>query len=149
MLKAGNRLILGLLGAALTAGLLTSVFVRPQSALTASEVCYGTCPASVTDLFLSSDFVFYGHEHMLHFDVMVRGERTNHRPTGTVEIMSGAKVLCTIHLSLAQGSCSPSNRALPPGLHAITASYSGDSNFKPSKSHERTLIVLRHFLFEF
>lgn len=149
MRKAGNRLILALLGAALAAGLLTSVFVRPQSALTASEVCYGTCPASATELFLSTDFVFYGHEHSLRFDVMVRGERSNHRPTGSILVESGTKVLCTIHLSFGQGMCSPSSFALLPGLHAIVAHYSGDNNFKPSKSFERTLIVLRHPFFDF
>jgi len=148
MLKAGNRLILALLGAALAAGLLTSVFVRPQSALTASEVCYGSCPASVTELFLSTDFVFYGHEHSLHFDVRVRGEHDRGVPSGQVVVESGKKILCTIHLSDGQGMCSPSSRALKPGLHAIVAHYSGP-NFRSSTSFERTLIVLRHEVFFF
>jgi hypothetical protein len=148
MRKAGNRLILALLGAALAAGLLTSAFVRPQSALTASEVCYGTCPASVTELFLSTDFVFYGHEHSVVFDVMVRGERDTGRPTGQVVVESGKTILCTIRLAFGRGMCSPSARALKPGLHAIVAHYSGP-NFRSSSSFERTLIVLRHPFFDF
>jgi hypothetical protein len=148
MLKAGNRLILALLGAALAAGLLTSVYVRPQSALTASEVCYGTCPASVTELFLSTDFVFYGHEHTLRFEARVRGERDDATPTGQVVVEAGKKVLCTIHLSDGMGECSPSSHALKPGFYAILAHYSGP-NFAPSTSFERTLIVLRHDVFFF
>ena len=148
MRKAGNRLILALLGAALAAGLLTSVFVRPQAALTAAEVCYGTCPASVTELFLSTDFVFYGHEHSLRFEVRVRGERDNGVPSGQVVVEAGTKVLCTIHLSDGMGECSPSSHALQPGFYAIRAHYSGP-NFRSSTSFERTLIVLRHDVFFF
>jgi hypothetical protein len=148
MHKVGNRLILALLGAALTAGLFTSVFVRPQAALTASEVCYGTCPASVTELFLSTDFVFYGHEHMVRFEVLVRGERDNATPTGEVVVEAGKKVLCRIHLSDGRGECSPSSHALKPGFYAVVAHYSGP-NFRSSTSFERTLIVLRRDVFFF
>ena len=76
--RAGNRLVLVVLAAALAAGLGTSLLVRPESALTASDECYGTC-RTVTDLFLSSVFVIYGREEDEHFEVMVDAD---HRRSG-------------------------------------------------------------------
>jgi hypothetical protein len=149
MLKAGNRLVLGLLAAALAAGLATSVFVRPQSRLTASDDCYGACP-SVTEMFMNTDIAIYGHEEFVHFDAMVRPGLHDHgRPTGTVLIESGGKVLCTIHLDFGEGMCSPGSHALSPGFHLIVAHYEGGNGFKPSTSVERTLFVLRHPWFGF
>ncbi len=71
--KAGNRLVLVVLAAALAAGLGTSVLVRPQPKLTAAQECYGTC-RSATELFLSSVFVIYGREEDEHFEVMVNAD---------------------------------------------------------------------------
>lgn len=147
MSKIGTKLVLGILSAALGAGLLTSVFVRPQAALTASSECYGPCPTA-TELFLSTDFVVYGHEDMVRFEVMVRpsGQESG-VPTGKVEVLSGKKILCIVHLSLGRGMCSPSSHALKPGLHVIEAQYIGNKGFEPSTSPEKGLVVLRHFLF--
>jgi hypothetical protein len=48
-------------------------------------------------------------------------------PTGTVTFTNGANVLCTGQLVNGTGSCT--SASAPAGTDAITASYSGDSNF--------------------
>jgi hypothetical protein len=146
--RAGNRLVLVVLAAALAAGLGTSVLVRPESALTASDECYGSC-RTVTDLFLSSIFVIYGREQDEHFEVMVTADhRHSGLPPGEVEVESGGKVLCTIHLHNGRGRCSLRPRELKPGLHDIVARYIARNGFESSRSREVTLIVLRHPFFE-
>lgn len=149
MSKTGNRLVLGLLSSALAAGLLTSVFVRPEPKLTAAEDCYGPC-TTATDLNISSPILFYGHEESARFIVRVFARsRGNGQPGGEVLVESGAKVLCRMHLHFGEGRCSPSARALRPGIHAIVAHYEGSKGFASSTSTERTVIVLRRPLFEF
>jgi hypothetical protein len=146
--KAGNRLVLVVLAAALAAGLGTSVLVRPESALSASAECYGTC-RSATELFLSTVFVVYGREEDEHFEVMVDADaRRSGIPGGQVVVESGKRVLCTIHLHSERGRCSLSARELRPGLHDIVAHYIGKNGFRSSRSREITLIVLRHPFFE-
>lgn len=145
--KAGNRLVFVILSAALSAGLATSVLVRPQPALTASDECYGPC-RTVTELFLSSVFVIYGHEEAEHFEVMVTADhRRSGIPPGEVLVESRARVLCTIHLRFGRGRCSLSARELRPGLHDIVAHYIAKNGFESSRSREMTLIVLRHRFF--
>jgi len=146
MSKIGTKLVLGILAAALSAGLLTSVFVRPQAALTASSECYGPCPTA-TELFVNPDFVRYGQEELVRFEVVVRPERERGVPTGQVEVLSGKKVLCRIHLSFGRGVCSPHSHALKPGIHVIVAQYLGKKGFAPSTSPEKGLVVLRHSFF--
>jgi hypothetical protein len=147
MSKAGNRLVLAILTVALAAGLLTSVFVRPEPKLTASEECYGPCQ-SVTKLSLSNVILIYGREEFEHFYVRARAEgRGRDVLSGQVEVRSGTRVLCTIHLSFGMGSCSLSARELAPGLHEIVAHYSGGKGFKASTSIERIVFVVRHPIF--
>lgn len=149
MRMAGNRLVLGSLAAALAGGLLTSAFVRPEAALTASHDCYGSC-RTMTELSLSSIFVIYGREELEHFEVRMRADNPgNGVPTGEVMVESRKKVLCTIHLHFGRGRCSLAGHALAPGLHEIRAHYSGGNGFRSSTSMERTLIVLRHGFFGF
>jgi Bacterial Ig-like domain (group 3) len=146
--RAGNRLVLVVLAAALAAGLLTSVLVRPQSKLTAAQECYGTC-RSATALFLSSVFVVYGREEDEHFEVMVNADaRGSGIPAGQVVVESGSRVLCTIHLHSGRGMCSLTAKELTPGLHDIVAHFTGTNGFTSSRSREVTLIVLRHPFFE-
>lgn len=147
MFKAGNRLVLVVLTAALGSGLATSVLVRPEPKLTAAQECYGTC-RSATELFLSSIFVIYGREEDEHFEVMVNADaRRSGIPGGQVLVESGTRVLCTIHLHSGRGRCSLSARELRPGLHDIVAHYIGKNGFESSRSREITLIVLRHPFF--
>lgn len=147
MSKIGTKLVLGVLAAALSAGLLTSVFVRPQAALTASSACYGPCPTA-TDLDVVPDFVRYGQEELVRFEVTVRAtEHGSGVPTGQVKVLSGKKVLCRVHLSLGRGMCSPHSHALKPGLHIIVADYIGKKGFASSTSPEKGLVVLRHSFF--
>jgi hypothetical protein len=139
-----NRLVYVLIGAALAVGLLVSVFVRPEPRLTASEDCYGLCP-SVTALSLSSSRVSYGNERVEKFSVKVSaGALGGGVPTGYVEVASGIRTLCSIHLDRGKGSCSPAAKALARGSYTIVANYGGDKNFKPSASSQKTLTVLRH-----
>ncbi|HEY6792443.1 MAG TPA: Ig-like domain-containing protein [Trebonia sp.] len=135
-----NRLLYVLIGAALAAGLLVSVLVRPQPMLAASEDCYGLC-TSLTALSLSSSTVAYGDEEVEKFGVTE--DPVTGVPTGYVVVESRAKIVCRIHLSGGKGSCSPAARALRPGSYTIVAHYSGDKNFKPSTSSKQTLTVLR------
>jgi hypothetical protein len=147
MSKIGTKLVLGILAAALSAGLLTSVFVRPQAALTASSECYGPCPTA-TELFVSPEFVRYGQEELVRFEVMVRPDgHESGVPTGQVAVVSGKKVLCRVHLSFGRGVCSPHSHALKPGVHVIVAEYKGKKGFASSTSPEKGLVVLRHSFF--
>jgi hypothetical protein len=54
-------------------------------------------------------------------------------PTGTVTFTSGSKVLCTTG-QVANGAGSCISTGAPAGTDAITATYSGDSNFAGSTS---------------
>jgi hypothetical protein len=138
-----SRLVYGLMGAALVVSLLVSVFVRPESTLTASEDCYGLCP-SVTALSLSSSTVTYGNEQVEKFSVKVSaGAHGTGVPTGHVVVEFGTKILCSIYLYRGMGSCSPAAKALARGLYEIVAQYSGNTNFKPSTSSLKTFLVLR------
>lgn len=149
MRKAGNRLVLVTLAAALGAGLLTTTFVRAEPTLTASNQCYGRC-RTATELFLSSIFVIYGREEDEHFEVRVRADnRGGETPTGQVVVESAKRVVCRVHLSHGFGMCHLSAHELKPGLHEIVAHYNGKNGFDSSTSMERTLIVLRHRFFGF
>jgi Bacterial Ig-like domain (group 3) len=100
---------------------------------------------SVTALSLSSSRVSYGNERVEKFSVKVSaGALGGGVPTGYVEVASGIRTLCSIHLDRGKGSCSPAAKALARGSYTIVANYGGDKNFKPSASSQKTLTVLRH-----
>jgi len=145
-----NRLVYVLIGAALAAGLLVSVFQQPESRLAASDDCYGPC-ASVTALSLSSPVVIDGIEQFERFSVNVRaGTPGTGVPTGSVVVESGTKILCSIDLNRyryryryrGMSSCSPAATALARGRYEIVAHYSGSNIFEPSTSNTKTLTVL-------
>jgi len=139
-----NRLVYVLLGAALLVGLLVSGFVRPEPTLAASQDCYGVCP-SMTALSLSSSTVAYGNQQVEKFRGRVRaGTPGTGGPAGYVVVESGTKILCATNLHRGMGSCSPVTKALKLGRHQIVAHYSGNKNFKPSRSNPETLTVVRY-----
>ncbi len=53
-------------------------------------------------------------------------------PTGSVTFSEGETVLATV--SLSAGSAKYALKAVEPGSHAITASFSGSTDYEPSKS---------------
>jgi hypothetical protein len=130
-----------LLAAALAAGLLMSAFRRPEPTLAASATCYGLCP-SVTTLTLSKSTVTFGSEQLEKFSVKVSAASGTGVPTGFVDVKSGIKILCSIHLATGVGSCSPAAKALRVGSHSILAHYAGDTHFKPSTSSRQPLLVV-------
>jgi len=98
---------------------------------------------SVTALSLAPAKVTYGDEQVVKFSVKVSASAPGAGvPAGFAVVRSGAQVLCSIHLSGGEGSCSPGASALPPGTHAIVARYSGTTAFLPSRSIRKNLLVL-------
>jgi hypothetical protein len=60
-----------------------------------------------------------------------------------VLVTAGKPTLCTVRLASATHTCSlPSERALSPGRHVLTASYRGSADFAPS-SATKTLTVTK------
>jgi hypothetical protein len=138
-------LVIGAIGAALTAGALTSAFAAPEATPTAAESCYGPCP-SETALHLSKEVVSYGDEEAEVFRVTVRPrEPDTGTPTGTVAVESSGMTLCTVTLASGTGTCSLTADELRPGFDRLRAVYSGDSNFSGSTSARRFLEVRRPF----
>jgi hypothetical protein len=62
-------------------------------------------------------------------------------PAGTVTFREGEAVLATVQLSGANATYSL--KTLPPGEHAITASYSGDANNEPGQSEPLLQTIAR------
>lgn len=139
-----SRLALSALATALAAGLLTSVLVRPEPALTAADNCYGPCPDTTT-LSLSSATVTYGDEEaeVLSVDVSADDPGAG-APTGEVIVLSETGVVCRIHLTAGKGSCTLSPRDLPPGSDPLIARYLGGHGFRPSESRVQVLDVQGH-----
>ncbi len=67
----------------------------------------------------------------IRFSAAVKAAHGGTTPTGTVVVRDGATVLGTVSLDAA-GIASFSTAALSPGVHSITAAYSGDLNFNVS-----------------
>ncbi len=134
--KAGFLLV----SAALIATGVSSMAVAAQNQ-TSQSVCYSTCATS-TWLTQATTLVLYGSEQLQIFHVTVRpAPGVSRAPTGTVTIKSGSTTLCTIVLSVRGGSCSPSPRALPPGIYGVRGYYSGDAMFSASVSNVTTFQV--------
>lgn len=140
-----NRLSFLIICAALLAAGLTSVAMAADKQ-PGQPACYGTCP-TLTHFSLSSRIVVYGRERLEVFRVTVRPEVADvpEIPGGTVVVKFGHLTLCAISLVRAQGSCSPSSRALPPRAHRyrIYASYDGNAKFSASTSGLQFLKVVR------
>jgi len=138
-----HRLVYVLMGAALAVGLLVSFLVRPEPQLAAAQTCYSSCQ-SVATLKLSNTKGTYGHLQVLKFSVKVSAASAGTgTPTGSVVVVSGTKILCSVHLSSGMGSCSPAATAMGPhGMFALVAQYAGDTTFSPSSSTLQTLTVV-------
>jgi hypothetical protein len=61
-------------------------------------------------------------------------------PTGTVSFLDGATNIGKVPLN-GSGVATFTTSTLPPGTNSITASYSGDTNFKPSVSPQLQQLV--------
>jgi Bacterial Ig-like domain (group 3) len=138
-----HRLVYVLMGAALAVGLLVSFLMRPEPKLAAAQTCYSSCQ-SVTTLSLSNSRATYGHEHTLVFSVTVSAASAGSgMPTGSVVVVSGTRILCSVHLSSGMGHCSPAATALGPhGTFVLVAQYAGDTTFSPSSSTLKTLTIV-------
>jgi hypothetical protein len=133
-----------LIAAALLAAGLTSAAMAAEHQ-PSQPSCYGACP-TLTRFSLSLPIVVYGHEQSEVFRVTVRPESSDVPgfPRGTVAVRSGQLTLCVIRLVHAQGSCSPSSRALPPQAHpySVLSFYSGNARFSASTSRSWFLQVV-------
>jgi Bacterial Ig-like domain (group 3) len=138
-----SKLVYLPIGGALGAGLLVSAFVLPKPQLAASQDCYGSC-RSATALTLSRSTVTYGRQSLVEFRVRVTADDpANGKPTGSVDVDAGSRVLCRFDLSDAAGRCSLADRELAPGSYEIEAHYSGDADLDPSTSGREHLVVLK------
>ena len=97
---------------------------------------------STTALSLSSSSVAFGSEKTLVFTVTVKPQFTG-TPAGTVTVVAGTKTLCKgVTLSSGKATCSPSSgTVLPVGTYSVTARYSGNTQFGPSKSTAQILKI--------
>jgi len=85
----------------------------------------------------------YGKEGAERLSVTVSPEFADSAPSGTVTVKESTKSLCTISLSRARGSCTLSPRKLSAGIYHLVARYHGGTNFSPSASRNKTLIVVK------
>jgi hypothetical protein len=96
--------------------------------------------ASKTALSLSSSTATYGKETKLVFTVKVTAKTG--KPTGTVQVITGATQLCTATLSKGKATCKlASATTLATGKYKVHAAYSGNTVFAPSVSGAKTLTV--------
>jgi len=97
-------------------------------------------PATTTSLTFSTSSASYGDEGAEALRVAVSaGSGT---PSGFVGVRAGAAPVCTIALAAGRGSCRLSATGLTAGEDALTASYSGSTQFAGSSVTE-TLRIAR------
>lgn len=138
-----TKLFFSLIGASLLAAGVTTVAVAAEHQSKAPS-CYGGCPTETT-LRLSTHLVIDGREGREVFTVTVSPEGSVGKfPKGTVDVVAGKRVLCTIKLFRGTGSCSLSSTELPPRRkpYLISADYLGKGTFHSSKSRKEFLLVL-------
>jgi len=97
---------------------------------------------SMTTMSLSRGVVSFGQQSNESITAVVSGPPGGVPATGTVTVMSGKKLLCTIRLSRGTGSCALGLK-LAPGTYSIIARYGGSSDLRPSVSPKKTLVVTR------
>ncbi len=97
---------------------------------------------TATSLSFTGSPVVYGQESTLTFDSSVTPTISG-TPTGTIAVAAGATPLCTI--TLPDPSCSTNDDPLSAtgGPYAITATYSGDTNYAGSVSSPQDLAVTK------
>ena len=106
----------------------TTEFASSNSA-TMNETVVGA--ESVTALNAAPNPALVGQT--VTFTATVKAAQGSAVPTGTVTFSNGSNTLGSSTLSTT-GSASFSTASLTPGVHTITASYAGDSNFNPSSA---------------
>jgi hypothetical protein len=97
----------------------------------------------------SNSNVFYGNPVTIVATVTAGGSSASSAgtgsgtapATGTVAFFDGTQQIGSATLAGAQAQASFTTRSLAVGSHAITASYQGDSNYKPSVSAPITVTV--------
>jgi hypothetical protein len=114
----------------------TAPSVSPPQSLTVAKAM------SATALNLSAATVIQGNEQAEKISASVSSAGA---PTGKVAIAAGARLLCTITLVSAAGSCTLQAAQLPPGSYRVTASYSGNANIKASVSPAQALTVTARY----
>ncbi len=93
---------------------------------------------STTTLAALPNQTVYGQAVALSADISGTNGGSN-VPTGTVQFWNGTTLLGTVTVS--NGVATLQTTTLPIGIDAITAQYSGDSNFPPSNSSPATVII--------
>ena len=98
--------------------------------------------STTTALTLSAASSVYGLENSQVFTATV-SPQVSGTPTGTVNVVQGSTVLCTITLAGGTGTCSPSATALGAGgsPYTVKAVYGGDANFGGSTSANKTWAI--------
>ena len=92
-----------------------------------------TTASSTLAIAVSPASAVYGAEAPVTFTATVTPP-TSGTPTGPVQILNGAALLCTVTLVAGSGTCTLAATALPVGGYSVTGSYLGDTNFTPALS---------------
>jgi hypothetical protein len=117
-----------------------------QGSTGATSLTVAKAASSVTSLSISQSSVAYGSEGAATFSVKVTPPPGGSgMPTGSVSVMAGAAVLCTVTLADGAGGCTTAAATLTAGStpYTVTATYSGDTNFPPSTSSGDPLTVTK------
>ena len=98
--------------------------------------------STTTTLALSSGSSAYGSEGSEIFTATVAPSGSG-TPTGSVNILQGATVVCVVTLSAGTGTCSPAATALGAASSpfSVTAFYGGDASFSSSTSGAQTWTI--------
>jgi len=99
--------------------------------------------SSRTVLALSHAKVTYGNEGVERLSVTVSPEFADSAPTGAVTVMESTRILCTIALFGAKGTCTFSARKLSAGTYHLVARYGGSTDLARSTTSTLNLTVTR------
>jgi len=94
-------------------------------------------------LTLSHTGAAYSAEQSLKFTARVADPAKAPLATGRIAVTTGSRTLCTITLVHGEGTCSPTDAALPPGSYLVFANYAGSAELLPSKSSTKALVITR------
>ena len=81
--------------------------------------------------------IFEGSRTIVGFEVSGKAGR----PTGTVTVTEGDKVLGSAKLQRGVGLVVADTRSLSPGRHTLTVSYAGDDTYGPAKDEVRVTVL--------
>jgi hypothetical protein len=115
-------------------------YAPSTSPVTTVTVTGSTQGASTTTLSLSASTISVGQTYSFTTAV-ASGTSHGPVPTGTVTFTSDGQPVGSAALSSGVASISSSLLAIGPGTHAITALYSGDSNYQASVSASASFTI--------